>query len=87
MPRSTTPPSAEVKEAVEFALASAVTGEDEMLLDVYADPTVVPRRGQREKRAAEAPHTGETREMAMFEAVQDAQELALQLDDVGVFPR
>ena len=76
---------AEVKEAVEFALASAVTGEDEMLLDVYADPTVVPKRGQREKRAQEAPHTGETREMAMFEAVQDAQELALQLDDSVFF--
>lgn len=76
---------AEVKEAVEFALASAVTGEDEMLLDVYADPTVVPKRGQREKRAEEVPHTGETREMAMFEAVQDAQELALELDDSVFF--
>jgi pyruvate/2-oxoglutarate/acetoin dehydrogenase E1 component/TPP-dependent pyruvate/acetoin dehydrogenase alpha subunit len=76
---------AEVKDAVEFALASAVTGEEEMLLDVYADPTVVPRRGQREKRAAEAPHTGDKREMAMFEAVQDAQELALELDDSVFF--
>ncbi len=76
---------AEVKDAVEFALASRVTGEEEMLLDVYADPTVVPRRGQREKRAAELPHSGETREMAMFEAVQDAQELALELDDAVFF--
>jgi pyruvate/2-oxoglutarate/acetoin dehydrogenase E1 component/TPP-dependent pyruvate/acetoin dehydrogenase alpha subunit len=76
---------AEVKEAVEFALASAVTGESEMLLDVYADPTVVPTRGQRVKRAAEKPHVGETREMAMFEAVQDAQELALELDDSVFF--
>ena len=76
---------AEVKDAVEFALASAVTGEEEMLLDVYGDPTVVPKRGQREKRAEEAPHTGEKREMAMFEAVQDAQELALQLDDSVFF--
>ncbi len=75
---------AEVKEAVEWALNSPVTGENEMLLDVYGDPTVVPRRGQREKRAEEAPYTGETREMAMFEAVQSAQELALELDD-GVF--
>jgi len=75
----------EVKEAVEFALASEVTGTDEMLLDVYADPTVVPTRGQRDKRAAEEPHTGETREMAMFEAVQDAQELALELDDSVFF--
>jgi 2-oxoisovalerate dehydrogenase E1 component len=75
----------EVQEAVAAALESEVTGEDEMLLDVYADPTVVPRRGQREKRAEEAPHTGETREMAMFEAVQDAQELALELDDSVFF--
>ncbi len=75
----------EVQEAVAAAMESEVTGEDEMLLDVYADPTVVPRRGQREKRAAEAPHTGETREMAMFEAIQDAQELALQLDDSVFF--
>lgn len=72
---------AEVAEAVEFALASEVTGEDEMLLDVYGDPTVVPKRGQRDKREAEAPHTGETKQMAMFEAVQDALDLAMQLDD------
>lgn len=76
--------SAEVQEAIEWALGSEVTGEDEMLLDVYGDPGVVPRRGQRDKRAAEAPHTGETRQMAMFEAVQDALDLAMQLDD-GVF--
>jgi len=75
---------AEVQEAVEWAMNSPVTGEEEMLLDVYGDPTVVPQRGQRTKRAAEKPHAGETREMAMFEAVQDAQELALELDD-GVF--
>jgi pyruvate/2-oxoglutarate/acetoin dehydrogenase E1 component/TPP-dependent pyruvate/acetoin dehydrogenase alpha subunit len=75
----------EVREAVAAALESEVTGEDEMLLDVYADPKVVPRRGQRDKRAEEAPHSGETREMAMFEAVQDAQELALELDDSVFF--
>lgn len=75
----------EVKDAIQFALASDVTGEDEMLLDVYADPTVVPQRGQREKRSKEADHTGETREMAMFEAIQDAQELALELDDEVLF--
>lgn len=72
---------AEVEEAVEFALASEISGEDEMLLDVYGDPTVVPRRGQRDKREAEAEHSGETKEMAMFEAVQDALDLAMQLDD------
>jgi len=74
----------EVQEAIEWALKSEVTGEDEMLLDVYGDPTVVPRRGQRVKREAEAPHTGETRQMAMFEAVQDALDLAMQKDE-GVF--
>ena len=46
----------------------------------------VPKRGQREKREAEAPHTGETREMAMFEAVQDAQELAHGTRRRGVLP-
>src|SRR5262249_53618437 len=57
-----------------------VSGEHEMLLDVYGDPTVVPRRGQRDKREAEKPNTGETKEMAMFEAVQSALDLAMQLD-------
>ncbi len=75
---------AEVAEAVEFGLASEVTGEDEMLLDVYGDPDVVPVRGQRTKRAAEPEFTGETKEMAMFEAVQDALDLSMQLDE-GVY--
>ncbi|HEY6131892.1 MAG TPA: thiamine pyrophosphate-dependent enzyme, partial [Halioglobus sp.] len=75
----------EVQEAIDAALKCAVTGEDEMLLDVYSDPTVTPRRGQREKRAEEAPHSGEKRQMAMFEAIQDAQELALELDDSVFF--
>ncbi len=76
---------AEVAEAVEYGLSCEVTGEDEMLLDVYADPSVVPVRGQRIKREAEAPYTGETREMAMFQAIQDAQETALELDDSVIF--
>jgi 2-oxoisovalerate dehydrogenase E1 component len=76
---------AEVAEAVEYGLSCEVTGEEEMLLDVYADPTVVPVRGQRDKREAEAPHTGETREMAMFQAIQDAQETALELDENVIF--
>jgi len=75
---------AEVTEAVEWALQSEITGEDEMLLDVYGDPSVVPQRGQRVKRDAEAPHTGETKMMAMFEAVQDALDLAMQMDE-GVY--
>ncbi len=76
---------AEVKEAVEWALECEVSAEDEMLLDVYADPAVVPRRGQRDKRAAEEPFTGESRELAMFQAIQDAQETALELDEEVIF--
>ncbi len=72
---------AEVAEAVEWALNSPVTGEDEMLLDVYGDPDVVPRRGQRIKREAEPEWTGETKTMAMFEAVQDALDLSMQADE------
>lgn len=71
---------AEVKEAIDYALKCEVTPESEMLLDVYGDPTVAPRRGQREKRAAETLPSGETREMAMFQAIQDANETALELD-------
>lgn len=76
---------AEVKEAIEWALNCEPTGVEEMLLDVYADPTVAPRRGQREKRAAEEPFTGEKRELPMFQAIQDAQETALELDDSVIF--
>lgn len=72
---------AEVAEAIEWAMASEVTGEDEMLLDVYGDPDTVPKRGQRVKRDAEPEYTGETKTMAMFEAVQDALDLSMQIDD------
>ena len=71
---------AEVAEAIEWAMNSPVSGEDEMLLDVYGDPTVVPRRGQRVKREAEPAYTGETKMMAMFEAVQSALDLSMQID-------
>ncbi len=71
----------ETTEAVAWAMDSKVTGEDEMLLDVYGDPSVVPYRGQRDKRAAEPEYTGETKEMAMFEAVQSALDTSMQLDD------
>lgn len=72
---------AEVAEAIEWAMNSEITGEDEMLLDVYGDPDTVPRRGQRTKREAEPEYTGETKTMAMFEAVQDALDLSMQIDD------
>jgi 2-oxoisovalerate dehydrogenase E1 component len=70
----------EVKEAVDFALASKVTPAAETLLDVYADSEVVPRRGHYPQRDAETPGKGPTKTMAMFEAVAHAQELALAKD-------
>ena len=72
---------AEVAEAVEWAMASEITGEDEMLLDVYGDPDTVPRRGQRVKREAEPEYTGETKTMGLFDAVQDALDTAMTLDE------
>lgn len=72
---------AEVAEAIAFGLASDITGEDEMLLDVYGDPDVVPKRGQRSQRAAEPEFAGETKEMAMYEAIQDAMDVSMQIDD------
>lgn len=71
----------EVREAVEFALASPVTGVAEMFADVYADEDAGPRRGRHTRREAEAAPEGERKKMAMFEAVRDAQDIALTLDN------
>ena len=76
--------AAEVKEAVDFALAAEETTQAVMFEDVYADNTVVPRRGVYPVREAEGPMTGETREMGMFEAIIAAQDNALEADP-GVF--
>lgn len=70
--------AAEVKEAVDFALAQPDTTTSVMFEDVYADNTVVPRRGVYPVREAEGPMTGETREMGMFEAIISAQDNALE---------
>jgi pyruvate/2-oxoglutarate/acetoin dehydrogenase E1 component/TPP-dependent pyruvate/acetoin dehydrogenase alpha subunit len=70
----------EVDEAIVAALASEVTPVEETLIDVYADPTVVPRRGYYPARAPEAAVEGPTKTMAMYEAVGHAQELALAAD-------
>ncbi|GIX29663.1 MAG: 2-oxoisovalerate dehydrogenase E1 [Porticoccaceae bacterium] len=70
----------EVEEAIEFALASPVTPAEEMLVDVYGDPEIPPRRHQRVKRAAERLPQGERKMMAMYEAIQDAIEISLELD-------
>ncbi len=72
--------AAEVREAVEFALAAEETTQAVMFEDVYADNTVVPRRGVYPVREAEAPISGETREMGMFEAIISAQDNALEAD-------
>jgi pyruvate/2-oxoglutarate/acetoin dehydrogenase E1 component/TPP-dependent pyruvate/acetoin dehydrogenase alpha subunit len=75
---------AEVEAAVKAALASPATPIEETLIDVYADPDTVPRRGHHPLRAAEAAPGGESKAMGMFEAVAHAQELALAADP-GVF--
>jgi 2-oxoisovalerate dehydrogenase E1 component len=76
--------AAEVAEAVAFASASEPIGEDDVFNDVYADVTDVPQRGVYPVRAEEAPVTGETRSMMMFEAIIAAQDHALATDP-GVF--
>jgi 2-oxoisovalerate dehydrogenase E1 component len=75
---------AEVEQAITKALACQVTPKQEMLLDVFADPSVPPRRGHYPRREAEAVPTGPTKTMLMLEAVRDAQDLALA-QDKGVF--
>jgi len=70
----------EVERAVTGALASKATPVEETLLDVYGDPSVAPRRGYYPKRDAEAENTGPTQSMAMYEAVANAQSLALEAD-------
>jgi pyruvate/2-oxoglutarate/acetoin dehydrogenase E1 component/TPP-dependent pyruvate/acetoin dehydrogenase alpha subunit len=74
----------EVAEAVAFASASEPIGQDDMFNDVYADVADVPRRGVYPVRAEEAPVSGETKKMAMYEAIISAQDYALATDP-GVF--
>ena len=66
------------------ALTSKVTPKEETLLDVYADPSVPPRRGHYPRREAEAAPSGPTKSMLMLDAVLDAHDLALT-QDKGVF--
>jgi 2-oxoisovalerate dehydrogenase E1 component len=75
---------AEVEAAINKALAGTVTPKEEMLLDVYADPSVPPRRGHYPHRDAEGAPAGASKTMLMLEAVRDAQDLALS-QDKGVF--
>jgi 2-oxoisovalerate dehydrogenase E1 component len=55
-----------------------------MFDDVYADVADVPRRGVYPVRAEEAPVSGPTKSMPMYEAIISAQDLALAADP-GVF--
>ena len=72
--------AAEVSDAIAFALASPPTPASEMLEDVYADSSVVPRRGYYPQRAAELEIPGETKTMAAFQAVREALDQALASD-------
>jgi 2-oxoisovalerate dehydrogenase E1 component len=76
--------TAEVEKGIAAGLASEVTPPSETIIDVYADPDVVPRRGHYPVRAAENEPSGPTKPMLMYEAVGHAQELALEADP-GVF--
>lgn len=76
--------AAEVAEAVAFATASEPIDQDDMFNDVYASVEDVPRRGVYPFRAEEQPVSGETKTMAMYEAIISAQDLALAADP-GVF--
>lgn len=72
--------AAEVEEAIAKAMASPVTPVGEMLIDVYADPTVVPQRGLYPLRPEEDAAAGESKTMVMYEAIGHAQEIALAKD-------
>ena len=68
----------EVEDAIARALESPVTPASETLLDVFADPNSVPKRGNYPVREAEGELTGETKTMSMVEAVLSAQTLAME---------
>ncbi len=73
--------NAEVAEAIAFANASEPITEDDMFHDVYADVADVPRRGVYPVRAEEGPVSGETKAMMMYEAIINAQDYAMSVDD------
>ena len=73
--------NAEVAEAIAFATASEPITEEDMFHDVYADVADVPRRGVHPVRAEEGPVLGETKSMMMYEAIINAQDYAMSVDD------
>lgn len=70
----------EVETAMEKALAAPNTPASETLVDVYADVSNVPVRGQYPLREAEVEPTGERKNMLMLEAVIQAQATAMEID-------
>jgi pyruvate/2-oxoglutarate/acetoin dehydrogenase E1 component/TPP-dependent pyruvate/acetoin dehydrogenase alpha subunit len=72
--------TAEVDAAIEKASASKVTPQSETLIDVFADPSLPPRRGHYPKREAETAPTGEAKSGLMLEGIRSAQEIALEKD-------
>jgi pyruvate/2-oxoglutarate/acetoin dehydrogenase E1 component/TPP-dependent pyruvate/acetoin dehydrogenase alpha subunit len=71
---------AEVEQAMAKALACQPTPREETLLDVYADPSVPPRRGHYPRREAEVIPAGSSKTMLMLEAIREAQDQALAQD-------
>lgn len=69
----------DIDAAIEFALKSTVTPVADMFVDVYADATTVPRRGQHPQRADAPVPDGETRVMNVAEAVRSAHDVAFGL--------
>lgn len=70
----------EVADAIAFAMASPATPAEEVLVDVFADSSDVPRRGHYPVRAAEAPPAQETAVMSTAEAIRSAHQVAFELD-------
>lgn len=70
----------EVETAMAKAMAAPVTPASETLVDVYADVSDVPVRGQYPRREAEVEPSGERKNMLMLEAVIQAQATAMEAD-------
>jgi 2-oxoisovalerate dehydrogenase E1 component len=67
----------EVDTAIAKAMESTVTPIEETLIDVFEDADCVPRRGHYPERADEGELPGETKEMALAEAILSAQTIAM----------
>jgi pyruvate/2-oxoglutarate/acetoin dehydrogenase E1 component/TPP-dependent pyruvate/acetoin dehydrogenase alpha subunit len=72
--------AAEVKEALEFALASPPTPASDTFEHVYGNADVVPRRGHYPFREAEGELPEGTKVLAAFEANREAMDQALASD-------